>query len=420
MIKGAEAGQTEIVRIFLDHGADVNSVDIDRETASMVAAYGDHLDTVKLLHSRGADLDIRNNEGSNALDIAKDMGANSVASYLASHITASPAPEDANSATDTDREVTKTGSPQGDSYSEESGPEEIPPIDMDSEETEEFGIGGNAEEVTGTLSHGATQVGPQPSHAPSESFSYEEATKGLSELSPEYFGKPRAMSVDEVEQLVLGTHQESEEREKQTSKTLSVQFAIQPDLPSKLKERKNLVAHAGTIRRWKQAGDACHKCEKQAGIDTAPLGTYQLQELSKAPNDETMFAIAREAIAKNLSVREIRKKVSLVVKRAKMEASGALTDMSPQCVEIIEGLDQPEKLMAQQRMVILLQDSDRLKTEFTFTELSRIHEKANTAETKIEKQKRALEEKGAGYVPLINFLRLIRKTISAVFEGEKG
>ena len=103
-----------------------------------------------------------------------------------------------------------------------------------------------------------------------------------------------------------------------------------------------------------------------------------------------------------------------------MEASGALADMSAPCVEIIEALEDPEKLMQQPKLVNLLRDSDRLKDEFTFPELSRIHEKANAAETKIEKQNRALEEKGEGYVPVINFLRLIRKTISAVWGVAKS
>ncbi len=76
--------------------------------------------------------------------------------------------------------------------------------------------------------------------------------------------------------------------------------------------------------------------------------------------------------------------------------------------------------MEQRPTMLLLQDEDRLRAEFTFPELSRIHERALTAETKIKKQKMALEEKSAGYEPVINFLRLIRKAISAVFEGNKG
>ena len=78
-----------------------------------------------------------------------------------------------------------------------------------------------------------------------------------------------------------------------------------------------------------------------------------------------MVEIAKEAIANNLSVRDIRKRMSPLIKRAKMEASGELEEMGPQCVEIIEGLDHPEKLMTQRETLLLLKDSERLKAEFT-------------------------------------------------------
>ena len=246
-----------------------------------------------------------------------------------------------------------------------------------------------------------------------------EASAQAPTLSPDAFGPPLEIPVDDVVRLVNDTDSKSEHVQKITGRVISDQAAVQPDILKKLSERKDVVPHRETIKRWKDSGDADKKLEK-VGIETTRLGTWQLQALSKAPSDEIMFQIAREAIDGKLSVRDIRKKISPYVRKAKMEASGALAEMSEQCAEIIEALEDPEKLMQQPKMMILLQDSDRLRTEFTFTELSRIHEKANTAETKIEKQKRALEEKEGKYIPLINFLRLIRKTISAVFEGEKG
>jgi hypothetical protein len=73
--------------------------------------------------------------------------------------------------------------------------------------------------------------------------------------------------------------------------------------------------------------------------------------------------------------------------------------------------------MMQRETLLLLQDSERLKAEFTKEERFRIHEKANSAETKIVKQRRALEEKSAAFMPVVNFLRMIRKSISATFES---
>jgi len=245
-----------------------------------------------------------------------------------------------------------------------------------------------------------------------------EKAEQLAALSPDFFGTPVLLSLDEMAQQVEDAKQESGDKQKDVSKVISIQFALQPGLAKEMKDRKDF-RHARTIDTWKRGGDTDLKLGK-AGVNTAPLPPSVLQELSKCPTDQIMIDIAKEAIAKKLSVRDIRKLIAPFVKKAKMEASGALTDMSPECVEIIEALEDPEKLMQQPKLVNLLRDSDRLKDEFTFPELSRIHEKANAAETKIEKQKRALEEKGDRYVPMINFLRLIRKTISTVFGDAKS
>lgn len=252
----------------------------------------------------------------------------------------------------------------------------------------------------------------------SETDEDKEKAEQLAELSPDYFGKPRAMSLDEIGQLVEDAEQESDDKQKEVSKLIAIQFAIQPGLAEEMKDRKDF-RHARTIDTLKRGGVADLKLGK-AGINTAPLSSSGLQELYKCPNEQIMADIARKAIAEKLSVRDIRKLVTPFVRRAKMEASGALTDMSPQCAEIIEALEDPEKLMQQPKLVNLLRDSDRLKDEFTFPELSGIHGKANAAEAKIQKQKRALEEKGERYVPVINFLRLIRKTISAVWGAAKS
>lgn len=61
----AEAGKTEVVSLLLDKGAGINSRDFDPRAASplwMAAARG-HLDTVKVLVERGADLELTANEG---------------------------------------------------------------------------------------------------------------------------------------------------------------------------------------------------------------------------------------------------------------------------------------------------------------------------------------------------------------------
>ncbi len=64
-------GHTEIVSLFLDHGADVDIRSKDGGTALHAAAFLGRIETVKLLLDNGADTMLRNNMGSTAIDGAK-------------------------------------------------------------------------------------------------------------------------------------------------------------------------------------------------------------------------------------------------------------------------------------------------------------------------------------------------------------
>ena len=395
LMEAADRGHVEILKLLLDRGANTNAVDVDGETATIAATYADQLEVVQILHSHGAVLDNPNNQGRTALDIAKDGGADALASYLAAHSSGSPEL--------TGEEPDKVLSA------------EVEVIEV--EESGELAAGGDVESRVDAVTLGQPTVAASAQQAAgtSDSSFYDEVvSEELAKVSPHYFQS--LMSVDQVTKLYLDSVSQTDEVQRSTSKTISVQCSLQPDLPNKLKEREDLTPHAGTIRNWRLAGDACLKLEG-AGIDTGPFGVSQLLEFSKAPSDEIMVNTAKETAAKKLSVREIRKIMSPSIKRAKLEASGELEEMGPQCVEIIEGLDHPGKLMMQRETLLLLQDSERLKAEFTKEERFRIHEKANSAETKIVKQRRALEEKSAAFMQVVNFLRMIRKSISATFES---
>ncbi|AFM28057.1 hypothetical protein [Desulfomonile tiedjei] len=290
---------------------------------------------------------------------------------------------------------------------EQDGAEDESDIDLESVEVRESDGSGEADDrevIPVTTIVTATASAQALGETPSLLDSLEGTFQDLVEASPAFFDNlgetSRKMSLDEIGKLVEDTDRQSEDKQKHTSKVIAIQFVLQPGLITEMKERRDF-RHAGTIRRLKLGGDADLKLGKR-GVDTAPFGASQLQELAKCPIDQIMVDCAREAIAKKLSVRDIRKLVTPFVRKAKMEASGVLTDMRAECVQIIEGLEQPGKLMEQQPTMRLLQDADRLRSEFTFPELSRIHEKALAAETKIKKQKMALEEKSAGYEPLIN------------------
>jgi hypothetical protein len=74
--RAAHVGQTEAVRLLVERGARVNSIDggILKGTAVQFAASQGHLDCVRLLCERGADLTHVDSTGSEVLDVSEMMG----------------------------------------------------------------------------------------------------------------------------------------------------------------------------------------------------------------------------------------------------------------------------------------------------------------------------------------------------------
>jgi ankyrin repeat protein len=106
LMLAVEAGNAALVGVFARHGADVNAVDTDGETAVMKAAYGDHLDVLELLVSKGAAPDIRNNEGFSALEIAQEMGHEDLVAFLSAQSHGSTSSIETETSTDSDRDST--------------------------------------------------------------------------------------------------------------------------------------------------------------------------------------------------------------------------------------------------------------------------------------------------------------------------
>ncbi len=83
----AREGHTEVARILLRHGADVNAMSTltgptGGATPLTVAAEHGHVDIVKLLLAHGADVNARNNHGSTALMYATEYGHPEVVNIL--------------------------------------------------------------------------------------------------------------------------------------------------------------------------------------------------------------------------------------------------------------------------------------------------------------------------------------------------
>jgi ankyrin repeat protein len=83
--KAAEYGHTEVVRLLLDKGADVNEKLKDGSTALRWAAIAGHIDVVKLLLDRGADVHAKAEDGSTALMWAAVTGHFDLVTLLKGH-----------------------------------------------------------------------------------------------------------------------------------------------------------------------------------------------------------------------------------------------------------------------------------------------------------------------------------------------
>ncbi|ESP01234.1 hypothetical protein LOTGIDRAFT_212772 [Lottia gigantea] len=80
-------GRTNMVRLLLDSGADINERDFDGSTALMCACEHGHTDIVKMLLGQpDCDANLRDNDGSTALEIAMEAGFKDIGVILYAHL----------------------------------------------------------------------------------------------------------------------------------------------------------------------------------------------------------------------------------------------------------------------------------------------------------------------------------------------
>jgi ankyrin repeat protein len=86
-MRAAEKGYHEIVKLLVDHGADVNAADRHQETALMMASSWGYDKVVQTLTRGGAAYELPNKHGWTALTFAEDFGHAEVVKILEKHST---------------------------------------------------------------------------------------------------------------------------------------------------------------------------------------------------------------------------------------------------------------------------------------------------------------------------------------------
>lgn len=78
----AAGGHNDIVQLLLEYSAYIDAESPNKTTPFMMAVWGNHILTVKLLLDQGADARLRNEQGLSALDLARQRGYKDIAEGL--------------------------------------------------------------------------------------------------------------------------------------------------------------------------------------------------------------------------------------------------------------------------------------------------------------------------------------------------
>lgn len=95
LVRAAEAGHEDIIKILVAHGASVNSEASDGVKPLLFAAWAGHYNATKLLLEKGSDVESRDAYGRTALSMAAEAGHDTVAALLVNNGAAVDSQDDA-------------------------------------------------------------------------------------------------------------------------------------------------------------------------------------------------------------------------------------------------------------------------------------------------------------------------------------
>jgi uncharacterized protein len=403
-----EAKDVEIAQTLIDHGADVNAADVDGEPALMAATYSDCLEGVKLLVLKGADLNIRNNEGYTALEIAQEMEANAVMTFLAAQSATSATRVKSETSADHDDDEPPTGGPaaasaavmpessESGAYVQELDLELIPePI-----RSTYFGTLKEAETEKAD-SEGKADVSPEAyesdfaADAPGTDLEEERASNKVTRADDDPSGMktggspaiPAHILAENEERIVFDASDNKLVRSTNETGHRLVQkagmefgdfgidtvfkgnhMAVLKPRSQEYKRFRKLWKHPDLLidpRRWREwiGAAAVRRYCLGEGTDVSPLTGSHFIELYYVKDLKLILTLAEDASTHNYSLRQL--------KRAIENLREARDDLDPGKV-IIKTLDQSIPLLEDPDLLELCTDKDRVLEELSKAERKKI------------------------------------------------
>jgi ankyrin repeat protein len=377
----AEAGDAALVGVCIEHNADVNAIDAEGETALMKAIYGGHLDVVKLLFSEEAALDMRNNEGLSALEIAQEMEHKAVVAFLTAHSPGSTSSIEAETSTDPDDDTTANGpteaaavpsmvpSSRNQECEEEQVSDAISDVakssDLEPQYQEETALEPISDSDSQAPSHGSVlekkaETSPALRHSviPENEKRIEfdaldnKQVRSINEKVIKVFDKAgREVGDYVVDTVFKGSHLAVLKRRSQENKRWG-----------KLKRHPEWVIDPRKLTEITGACAARRYCLAE-GVDISPFSLSHFIELYYVKDLKLLLTLAEKASTNNYTVRQLKQAVE--------DLREHKDDHDPGKV-IIKTLDQPVPLLDDPDLAELCKDKDRVLEELSKAERKKI------------------------------------------------
>jgi uncharacterized protein len=387
----AEGARADLVEALVKRGADLDAVDADEgETALMTTSYSDHLvEVAKLLVTNGAAVQLRNDNGLTALEIAREMGATEVADFLSMYALTpgdfveaeqSPEPDPDNdgpaapAAMDPVPETSEIESGHPEIVSESGAGQFEERQDEELLDEDESAVAGDSLAVRGG----------QPDAAP-------KTTRARRDVVEKKTGTGLALPADILaagEQRIIFDEWDNRQIRSINEKTRKVldkagreigdhtidtvfkgsHMAVLKPRSQEYKRFRKLWKHQELLidpRRWREftGGAAVRRYCLGEGIDVSSLSGSHLIELYSVKDLTMILTLAEDAITRNYTIRQLKQAIEEIrEQKDDLDPGKVIIKTLDQSVPILDDPDLAELCTDKERVLQELSKAERKKT----------------------------------------------------------